>query len=303
MAPPEVWSVEEIRWHNSAEEYRTIQELARQGRCAEALDRAHKVLVVGQMGRKQTARFHSLVCRVWTDDLQQGSPAAVTHGEEAVRLARLVNDPWVKCEALATLVTANLYLGDPGQAAVALIELSTEVRQNPAAIPGGRATVCMLDADLAIAEDDPAAALGSLEQALAQVGGERLEQIARIRVRQAAILLDMGRPAEARQALSAVDSLPAPADALQLDLTRARLALAESCPAEASLLVGRAFELAHHLGSPAGITQALSLQALLAEGPEARTLAHQALHRAITARRADLVKQIRMKLQPLLSNL
>lgn len=291
--------MEEIRWHNSAEEYRAIQELGRQRRYAEALERARLVIGAGQMGRKQTARFHSLVCRLYTDDLQQGSLAAITHGEEAVRLARLVNDPWVKCEALATLVRAYCYLGEADPAGAACAEIALDVQQNPAAIPGGRIAVCLLEADVAGLEGDWAAALGALDQALAAAGEERPEQAARIRVRRAACLLAAGRKAESALALGEVGMPAMPADGLQLDLVRAWLARAEARSEEAGRRAEAALELAQHLGCVAGATQALSLQALLAEAcdlPRARFLARNALQRAIAAGRVDLAKEIRQRL-------
>jgi hypothetical protein len=67
------------------EEFRHIQNLTREGRVEEAMERALSLLEMPKLGRKLEAKIHNLVCRLYTDGYSRPGIAAALHGEEAVR--------------------------------------------------------------------------------------------------------------------------------------------------------------------------------------------------------------------------
>lgn len=147
--------LEEPRWYSSAEAYRTILGLIREGRHHEALQRADEALGADQIGRTKAARLHSLICWLYTEELQQASMVAILHGEEAVRLAGALHDPWIKCEALALLVRAYCQVGDLARANQACDAIGDEVALNAAALSGGCASLLLLRATVARASEAP----------------------------------------------------------------------------------------------------------------------------------------------------
>lgn len=92
--------------NNSAEEYRTVRALVRDGSYSEALVRACRALESGGLGRRHAAKLNGLACWLLTDPLQQSGPTAVLFGEEALRLADQLNDEWIRCETLGRLILA-----------------------------------------------------------------------------------------------------------------------------------------------------------------------------------------------------
>lgn len=296
--------VQEPRWQGSAEEYRAIQALVRSGRYQEALDRAERVLQVGQMGRKHAARLHSLICWLHTDGILRPSPIAALHGEEAVRLAELAGDEWIKCEALSRLVHAYCQMGDAPRAHSACQAIAAEAERNDAVITGGLVALRQLEALVAATAGDVVGCLSRLEEAENVAGKVAPAVAARVRVQKVGALLEHGRYAEASRVLK--QSPPSPqagADALEWEIARAWLAVAESPAEQSRPLLEDVSRRAQASGNTAAAAQCLALQALMAgrEGsPEAGSLARQALHRAITAGRLDLAGQFRRRLAALL---
>jgi hypothetical protein len=294
--------VEEPRWWGSAEEYRAVQLLVRDGRYQEAVDRARLALAEGCLGRKHAARLHSQICWLFTEHLPM-SPAAALHGEEAVRLAVLVNDQWIRAEALARLVYAYCALGDLARARTALQDIAREVEENDAAIVGGLAALRQLEATISAAAGDEGQCLAQLEQAEA-LGGQYPPAVgARIRLQRLGALLEYGRVAEARR-LIRLGAQPGEND-LEWDLARAWLAALDSPPPEAEAQVGAVAARVREAGNPAAGAVCLALRALVAErkqeGEAAAGLARQAVERSIALGRADLAGRLRRRLSPLLS--
>ncbi|HLN62629.1 MAG TPA: hypothetical protein VK464_13875 [Symbiobacteriaceae bacterium] len=293
--------MDEPRWFNSAEEYRTVQVLVREGRYREAVERARLALAEGCLGRKHAARLHSQICWLYAEHLPM-NPAAVLHGEEAVRLAGLVSDEWIKTEALARLVHANCRLGDLERAGAALQEVARAVEANDGALVGGLAALRQLEATLAAAAGDEARCLLLLEQAEALAGQYPPAVGARVRLQRVGALLEYGCAAEARRLLR--QSPAGVDDDLEWDLARAWLALFEAAPAEANARLCAVAARAGAEGRPAVVAVCLGLRALAAErmqnGEAAAGLAHQALWQSITLGRTDLVRRLRHCLNRLL---
>lgn len=154
---------------NSADEYRTVKALVRDGNYREALERAARAIQTAGLGRKHMAKLHSLSCWLLTEPLQQSGPQAVLFGEEALRLADLVNDEWIRADALARLITAYCHVGDLNRARAAAHRLESELNRNPAALDGGRATFWTLRAGILSTAGLDEPALRALERAEAEV--------------------------------------------------------------------------------------------------------------------------------------
>jgi hypothetical protein len=194
--------VEDSGWYNSAEEFGTLEALVRQGRHLEAIDRARLTLLAGQAGRRSAARLHTLICRLYTEELHQPCPAAILHAEEAVRLAEAVRDPWIKCEALSRIVHACCQVGDLCRAAFACHALGAEVERNAAVIPGGQAAVLMLRATVAMAGEQWRLAMDLLQEAEAAGSEAAPEVAARVYASKLVVLLESGAYDEARALLA-----------------------------------------------------------------------------------------------------
>lgn len=294
--------LEEPRWYNSAEEYRTIQSLAREGCYQEALERAERALQAGNLGRKHTARLNALICWLCTAPLHRSGPAAILYGEEALRLANLINDEWVRCEALSRLVPAYCHQGDLPRARAAGEQLLTEVERNPLAVDGGPVTAYLLQAEVARAGGDLEGSLLALDRADNACDRDNQGSKARIRVERLPAVLALGRRADARKLLQ--HTKPEVVDLLlEWDLARAWLTLEEAGPATGGLLLSGVYRRARELGHLPVMVQSLALQALSASGrdPEgARQLAWLALSKAGAAGRRDLVSALRRQLAGLL---
>lgn len=293
--------MDEPRWFNSAEEYRTVQLLVREGRYREAVERARLALAEGCLGRKHAARLHSQVCWLHAEHLPI-NPAAVLHGEEAVRLAVLVSDEWIQTEALARLVHANCRLGDLGRAHSALQEVARKVEANDGALVGGMAALRQLEATVAAAGGDEARCLQLLEQAEALAGRYPPAVGAKVRLQRVGALLEYGHPAEARRLLSEEPAVVE--DDLEWELAHAWLAVFDADPAEANARLRAVATRASEGGRPAVAAVCLGLRALAAErmqnGEAAAGLAQQALWQSITLGRTDLVRRLRSCLNRLL---
>ena len=292
-----------MRWHGGTEEFRALQALARDGRHQEALERAAGALTVGDLGRRQAARIHSLICWLYTDGIHQSCPAAVLHGEEAVRLAEHMGESWVKCEALARLVHAYCHLGDLARACAACEAVAAEVERNAGAIDGGMATVWTLRAAVAAAAGDEDAALAALEQAETEAAGGNADIMARIRSRKVGALLACGRRAEALQVVAQAP-LEGPQESLDWAVATAWVTLEASGPAEAGPLIQEVMDRAQTSGNLSAAAHGLALQALMEaprNPPEARRLALLAISRAREAGRVDLVRQFQRRFHTLLA--
>lgn len=281
--------------YEGAEEYRAIQALAREGQHQEAASRALRALETGPAGRRQSARLHALLCRILLEQLEQHCPAAVLHGEEAARLAGLLRDPWLKCEALTMLVELYCRLGESARARAAGDEIALEVAANPGVIPGGEPALCLLQARVAEAAGSDERCLSLLQKAERLLhSGLRpaLPLLEQVRLRRAEALLRLGRLSEVRALLQQQTQLPAPDWAV----VEAWLALAEGDPRRAARLAEGVLQGGAATGHA---VDSLAVQALAEQARgshEAAALALAALERARAAGRADLLSRLRGRL-------
>ncbi|MFZ5815088.1 MAG: hypothetical protein ACOY93_07265 [Bacillota bacterium] len=259
--------MEEIRGQYGMEEYRAVQELAREGRFAEAIDRACRALINGRLGRRYAARLNSLVCWLYVSSLQEPSPAAVLHGEEAVRLADLCKDEWIRCEALARLVPAYCHMGDVERADQTCEALAGELERNEMLIPGGWGAFWLLRSLVAMAAGELEQACRWLDRAEEATGSGVPGLSDRIR--------------QHRQVLEALGDQTGAVEARR----RARTVSLEGD------------------GELAVTVRKVAMEALLAEPHDALVAqehARDALHRAIAIGRADLARLLRKRLAHLL---
>lgn len=297
--------MEEPRWYNSAEEYRTIQSLSREGRYHEALDRASRALAAGQLGRKHAARLNSLVCWLYTEPLNRTCPTAILHGEEAVRLAELVKDPWIKCEALCRLVVAYCQSGAVARAKTACEEIAAEVHIQPGVMQGGKPALLLLEALVAETEGNLDRALRLLDEIDRADSELAPVVVARMRAHQLRLLSCLGRIAEARELAAASIPLVESSAAAMLEwaLGQAWLALETASPEAVRLAVDHAAEQARTAGHGGVLVQCHAILALLAEragDPSAAGVARTAFQRAMAMGRVDLVRMLRERLGQLL---
>lgn len=259
----------EIPWPDGMEEYRSVQELIRNGKCQEALERARQALMAGRLGRRNAARLNSLACWLYVSVLQEPSPAAVLHGEEAVRLADLCSDEWVRCEAWSRLIPAYCHLGDLARAQQGCEALACELEKNVMVLAGGWASLWLLRALVAMAGGDFAQADRCLLEAN-EVAGTGVPGVSD-RIRQ---------HREVIEALGAPDRT-GPVEARR----RVRTVCLEGD------------------GDLATRVRAVAMEALLAEPHDAllaQEHARDALYKAIAIGRADLARLVRSRLAHLL---
>lgn len=255
--------MEEPRGSNSAEEFRLIQVLAREGCYQEALERAEQALQGGGLGRKHAAKLFSLVCWLHTMGLRQPCPAAMLAAEEAVRLSYLINDEWVRSEALERLIYACCHIGEIARARAAWEQLSAELERNPAALDEGLCALWTARAAVDFGAGEDEAALAALDRALTYIEAGNLLSQAVLKAARAPALLGLGRIGEVRKLL-AVAPLVATAD-LEWNLT------------------------------------AQALSALDQGEPEGREAARRVMHTVMSAGRADLAARFRSILKRLLA--
>jgi tetratricopeptide (TPR) repeat protein len=251
------------------DEYRSVQELVRGGQYQEALERARAALVFGRLGRRYAARLNSLVCWLYVSGLQEPSPAAVLHGEEAVRLADLCNDEWIRCEALGRLIPAYCHLGDVDRAEQGCEALARELERNEVVIAGGWASLWLLRALAAMAAGDLERADHCISRAQEAAGPGLPEMVERI-----------------RQHREVVEALGEPDRTGAVEARRRARTLCLEGDGELALAV-----------------RAVAMEALLAEQHDALVAqehAREALHRAIAIGRADLARLVRRRLAHLL---
>jgi len=179
--------LEEFRPHHGTEEYRAVQDLVRRGSYQEALERATEAIHGGRLGRRYAARLHSLCCWLYVVALENPSPAAVLHGEEAVRLADLLNDEWIRCEALTRLIPAYCQVGDAARAEEGCDRLAREVERNEMVVSGGWSGLWSIRAQAALAAGDAERALRYLDRAVAAADREIPGLVDRLQRQQATI--------------------------------------------------------------------------------------------------------------------
>ncbi len=293
--------VEEPRGFNSAEEYRAVQGLVRGGKYRDALVRAERALMVGRLGRKHTARLHSLICWLYTEGLHRTCPAAILHGEEAVRTAGLVSDAWVKCEALSRLVQAYCHMGQGDRAQEALDAIRAEFDRNPGVLTGGHPALCLLAATVAVTRGEERVGLALLKE------GEGLAEQdatvhARLRTQRAFILLGQGALEQVRSLVREGIAQEETAQTARLEWRAAGAWLAAETEAPARVwpdVNGLQDEAASADHVPT-IIRTLAAKARLAQRSsdmkEARRLAHLAFSRTLSAGRMDLARQLQRQL-------
>lgn len=297
--------MEESRWQGVAEAYRAVQNHLRDGRWQEALDQAERIFLEGGLGRKHTARLHSQVCWLYTEQMQRICQAAVLHGEEAVRLADMVNDEWIRTEARSRLVHAYCRLGDLARARSTCRDIARDLEKNGAALAGGSAALMQLEATIAMAAGDEEGCLAALSVA-EEIAKEHAPAIqARIHLQKALALLEYGRSEEAEDLLA--DTAPpaqaAPEVRLEWDLARVWLAVltrpVTGAERQLTELLSRATACSHTFT----IIQCLALKAVLAvraETGEAPRLARIAVERCHATGRHDLSRSLQRRLGHLL---
>lgn len=261
--------MDDIRGQGGMDEYRSVQELIRAGRYEEALERARQGLIGGGLGRRYAARLNSLVCWLYVSVMQAPSPAAVLHGEEAVRLADLLRDEWIRCEALSRLVPAYCHLGDITRAEASCETLAEELARNEMVIPGSWAALWLLRALVAMAA-------GELDQAGRYL--DRAEEIGGTGV--------PGVSERIRQHRQVIEALGAPDRTGPVEARRRARTVCLEGDGDLALAV-----------------RGVAMEALLAEPHDALVAqehAREALHRAITIGRADLARLVRSRLAHLL---
>ncbi|HWI63275.1 MAG TPA: hypothetical protein VNT75_15660 [Symbiobacteriaceae bacterium] len=298
--------MEESRWHNSAEAYRAVQALVRDGRYQEAVERAQRVLLDGGLGRKHAARLHSQICWLYVEQMQRVCPAAVLHGEEAVRLAELVKDQWIRTEAFFRLTHAYCRLGDLTRARHACGEVARELEQNEAALAGGPPALLQLEATLAEAAGDEDGCLTSLVLAEELSLGFAPAVRARIFLQHALCLLAFGRWRAAAELLAehGRGAAGGPDAQLEWELAHSWLEVATQPGPATDLKVRGLLEHAAAASHAVVMIHALALQALLAahsEAGEAARLARLALDRCHVTGRVDLSRSLRRRLAHLLA--
>jgi tetratricopeptide (TPR) repeat protein len=292
--------MEGSRW-NSAEEYRAVQGLVREGRYREAVERARQAVQDGDFGRRHSAKLHSQICWIYNEYLP-ADPEAVLHGEQATRLAELYGEPFVKSEALSRLVVAYCRLGDIDRARAACEQIARVMEEQPLALSAGRADLLMLEALVCEAAGDLEGRIAVLQEAEEAAAAFSVAVVERVQLQLARALIDVGRWAEARKALGVEDN-PSIIEPLEWKITRVWLELGEGGPEAAASRAARCLELARRLGQPVVLAEVMALQALVladAQAGEAERLARQALERAIATGRPDLIRRLRQHLTPLL---
>ncbi|HWI50996.1 MAG TPA: hypothetical protein VNT01_02495 [Symbiobacteriaceae bacterium] len=294
------------RWYNSAEAYRSVQMLVREGRYQEAVDRAQRVLLEGTLGRKHSARLHSQICWLYVEQMHRTCPAAALHGEEAVRLAELAGDQWIRSEALCRLVHTYCRLGDPERARSACREVARELEANENAVVGGTATLLQLEATIAGAAGDEEGCLAALNLAEEMSRGQPPVIGARVYLQKALSLLEFGRHEEAADLLQ--DTGPTaqagPEVLLEWDLARVWLAVASQPGHTAEPQISGLMDRATAAGHAVTVVQCLALRAMLAQraqAGEAPRLARLALDRCMATGRYDLSGSLRRRLADLLA--
>jgi hypothetical protein len=153
-------SVEEMR--EGAAGFRQVQELVRDSRFVDAAALLEELLAEPNLGRTRRAQLHALACWLYDGPLQQSGPLAVLHGEEAVRLAELLQDPWHRAEAQSHLTGARIHMGDAAGARRELDRLVVDLVQNPALLAEGERTRFLLTLLLAACNGEWAESLALL---------------------------------------------------------------------------------------------------------------------------------------------
>ncbi len=261
--------LEETRWQHGMGEFRAVQDLVRGGRYQEAIERALAAIHGGGLGRRYAARLHGLLCWLHVSALEAPSPAAVLHGEEALRLADLINDEWIRSEALIRLIPAYCQIGDLDRAEQACERLGHEVERNEMVISAGWSGFWSIRAEVALAAGDPEQAIRFLARAEESADPNTPAAADRIRRQRAAVeawgQLGPGELTESIQQVLRVE-LHGESD---------RALLIRSSAAEALLMAK-------------------------SDGVTAAARAREALNRAIALGRADLARQVRWRLAHLL---
>lgn len=302
------------RWQNGTEAYRAIQAMVREGRFHEAADATARLLAAGGLSRKQAARLHLQMCWLFTEFFPPG-PEAALHGEQALVLADLMNESYLRAEALHRLVLAYCSLGDVGRACEAWEQLAAIVFESDTAIAGGEAALLALRAAVARAEGDEGARLSALERAEAAALRYPDAVGARIRLQRALALLEAGRVGDARPMLGGSQRPPAGVDHAEWALARAWLAAADvgayGGPAPEAKLLQRAWTLAEGAvraaragANPGAEALALAVQARLTQvvGEDGGAAARLALERAVAAGRREVAAYLRRSLDHLLQS-
>lgn len=297
--------MEESPWQGVAEAYRAVQNHLRDGRWHEALDQAERIFAEGGLGRKHTARLHSQVCWLYTEQMQRICPAAALHGEEAVRLADMVNDEWIRTEARSRLIHAYCRLGDLARARSTCRDISRDLEKNNAALVGGAAALMQLEATIAMAAGDEEGCLAALSVAEEMAQDQAPAIQARVYLQKALSLLEFERILEAEELLAdtAAPAQAAPEVRLEWDLARVWLAVFTRPCAEAERQLEDLMDQATACGHTVTVIQCLGLRALLAERAEtgeASRLARVALERCYATGRHDLTSSMRRRMGHLL---
>lgn len=199
--------MEEPSGPSNPESMRSIMALARQGALEEAQNHAVQAIQAGGLGRKQAARYHLLLSSILIDVAEEPHTAAILHAEQAVHLAELGGDQWVRSQALERLARAAAQCGEPELSRSACDRLEEELHRNVAAIDGGFRQLWRLRTRVAVAAGEDEAAMEASERALEAAGDADVLARAQIRMDRVPVLLSMDRLDEARRAAEAASAL------------------------------------------------------------------------------------------------
>lgn len=199
--------MEEPSGQTNPETIRAILALARQGGVEEAQIQALQTIQTGGIGRKQAARYHLLLSSILIDVAEEPHMAAILHAEQAVHLAELAGDRWIRGQALERLARAASQCGEPKLAQSACDRLEEELGRNPAVIDGGFRHLWRLRLRAALAAGDDERAMEASERALEAAGEADVIARAQIRMDRVPVLLSLGRLEEAGRALEAASAL------------------------------------------------------------------------------------------------
>lgn len=289
------------------EEYqRLLPVLEQRDRMEEAQIRGRVLLEREDLGLATRARTHNLLCWTFIEGLRRPSPEAVLHGEEAVRIARKIEDRELLLQALANLAHAHTQVSDYAPAAECYHEIINLLGLNDELLPFGKTIAHMGIGYLHYLRKRYDEAMFEYARAeadcIAQGSRYFVADLAR---RKALVLIKQGRPADAAALMATIDesSLDAAGRSLWWKPvflgSKARLEFALGNLGPARETATNTLVLARELANTAIMAEACCLLAQVdyQEGrKEAIRRGRCALTYAIASGRRDVVEEVRERI-------
>lgn len=274
------------------ERFRHALALAENGQPEEAVLCLQGLLNQPALGRRLRCKVHTVLSRLLSPT---DAGRALLHAEEAMRLADVVLDPWLRAEALAQAVDLLLAQGNLPRARAATTDLQQELVRQPGALSGGPAHGFWLLGRVLRASGEAAGAHAAFTQAEAMLPqSSQSHMLWEIRTERAAALLDAGRVPEARNLIILVNAATAGSPLPRALLLEAAASVLSGSSA-AAVLLRRAEQMAS--GRHALLAQVLAWRAR--HCPEERDWAERALSAAALSGRWDVAAEVQAVLQPL----